>query len=247
MKRMIFFALLFLHSINFMSIAGVRYYIDDGSSHLFDNAIYHADWFWIDSLIANVPSTHIDIIDGGQVYSFFAHNNATITMSGGSVHTMDAYDSSTITILDGLSYGIRSYNNSNVTVLGGEVGGYFYALDNSFINISGGSINGELRAYYNGIIYLVGSGFEVDGQALSYGDRLSDFGTYYENINYGYGYHYGTITGTLSDGSALNSLFKIYSTGIWGGTCDIIIIPEPTTLSLLALGAMLARRRRKES
>lgn len=242
MKRMSFLAILFLHSMNSMSMAGAKYYIDDGSSHLFDNDIYHADWFWIDSLIVNVPGTHIDIIDGGQVYSFFAHNNATITMSGGSVRTMDAYDNSTITILDGLSYGIRSFNNSNVTVLGGTVGGYFFALDNSSINISGGTINGELRAYYNGIIYLIGSDFEVDGQALSYGDRLSDFGTYVENIDYGY--HYGTITGTLSDGSVLNGLFKVYSTGLWGGTCDIIVIPEPATLSLLALGAFLSARKK---
>ncbi len=164
-------------------------------------------------------------------------------MSGGSVRTMDAYDNSTITVLDGISDGIRSFNNSNVTVLGGKVGEYFYALDNSSINISGGTINGELRAYDNGIIYLIGSDFEVGGQALSYGDRLSDFGTYVENIDYGY--HYETITGSLSDGSALNSLFKIYSTGLWGGTCDIIIIPEPATLSLLTLGAMLAGSKKK--
>ena len=100
----------------------------------------------------------------------------------------------------------------------------------------------ELSILQNGTIYLQGSDFEISGQSLSYGDKLSNFGTLVYNSNSDY--YTGTITGTLSDGSDLNSTFYIHNLENLAGTGDIIIIPEPITLTLLGLGGLLIRKRR---
>ena len=118
---------------------------------------------------------------------------------------------------------------------GGSVDGVS-ATDNASITVSGGVITEDLlngfNVYENGVIYIVGSNFQVNGQPISFGDKLSNYGLS------------GTISGVLTDGSSFNNTFVIHNTGNFAGTADIVVIPEPATLSLLAIGALFSRKRK---
>ena len=193
------------------------------------------DDLWLDYNTANTPGTHLNLADGGSVGGDLeAFGNSSVNISGGSVgnHT-------------------HSHDNSSVTISGGSAGINIYASDNSTITMNGGSVGYGLRAYGNGMIYLDGSNFAVTAggvtTALTIGQSLSIYGTLIEGDTV---YYTGTITGTLVKGGTLDNTFRIYiynpPNEAYAGTADIVIIPEPCTLSLLALGgvALLRKRRR---
>jgi hypothetical protein len=71
----------------------------------------------------------------------------------------------------------------------------------------------------------------VNGQNLSYGDNLRDFGMIGVESN---DYLTGIITGTLEYGTEIDNEFRIVVTP---DGSDIFIVPEPATLSLFLLGS----------
>ena len=144
-------------------------------------------------------------------------------------------DGSKIEISGGIVGTIWSEEQSFVAVNGGTINGSINTSDHSMVEVHGGTftIASYLRTY-GGIIYLYGSDFSIDGTQLHYGDSLRDYGVI---GGPNFAYLVGTVTGTLSDGSLLNNEFQI-------GGGDIIIIPEPTTCTLLVASVFLLRRRR---
>lgn len=161
------------------------------------------------------------LLDGG----FLAADNATATINGGHM------------------IGLQSASCSNVTINGGTFDLDVYVNQNGNVTVTGGSIGRYLDVSNDGIIYLDGTGFELDGQTLSYGDKLSDFAELVVPI-YGSPYYTGIITGTLSDKSNLNNQFYIYNTGSFEGIADIVIIPEPATITFLGLSYLMLRKRK---
>ncbi|KKM21947.1 hypothetical protein LCGC14_1630320 [marine sediment metagenome] len=99
------------------------------------------------------------------------------------------------------------------------------ADDNSIVSMSGGEALFQISASVNGIIYLDGTGFAVDETPLVEGDKLSNYGALIENGDYDY--YDGRITGTLADGTALDTQFRVYNAGQYAGTADIIIGTPP--------------------
>lgn len=227
-------------------------YWNDGQSHVINNSIYQDDMVWLDYGVTRVPGTHVDIVAGGVVGNLNAYRNATVTMTGGTVlWGLEAFENASITMTNGTVFNALAANtNSSITVSGGVVE-KLYANDNATVNLLGGVIDqGMFQGLFtqtNGVIYLNGSNFQVNGHNLSEGDRLSDFGTLVEERFEGLvmDNYTGVISGTLTDGSVLNSHFYIYNTGYCQGTGDIIIVPEPATVSLLALGGLALLRKRK--
>lgn len=266
MKRLIvLLAPVFFLVVNPVAISETLYW-DDGLFHTINDNAYENDHIRLDYQTTNNPGTHLELVDGtiGQLDS---HRNATITMTGGSVGgKLEASGSSTITMISGSVGGnLTAHGGSTVTMSGGSVGNYFQARMNGIIIMAGGSVErgleainngtitmsggsvGTLGAGINGTIYLNGTGFKVDGQTLTYGDKLSDFVplVVYRPDGNIYDCYTGTVTGTLADGSALNTLFAIYNTGDLAGTADIYIIPEPATVILLGFGGLILRSRKK--
>jgi len=191
--------------------------------------------------------TSATMLGGSVGESVFLTENATATMSDMSVGvSFSLTDNASATINSGsIEEDLVAFKNSSINMSGGSVGDSLFAVDYSTITMSGGSVGGLIRINSNGTIYLDGTGFEVNGNPLVYGDKLSDFGNFFEDRVGGniYDYYGGTITGTLANGDALNSVFKISNIGYYEGTGDIIVTPEPTTLLLLGLGAVMVRRR----
>jgi len=234
-------------------------HLKDGKSYVFDDNTYQNDHVRLDYHTTRNPGTHVELVDGGYVGQLDSHHNATITMTGGSVgNKFYASGHSSITITDGWVGGVLAAEGaSTVTMTGGVAANYFQArnhgtiimtggmvkrgleaLYDSTITISGGTIEGGfgsgIGAGINGTIYLEGVDFEVDGTALSDGDKLSDFVPLVEYRPDGIilDHYTGTITGILADGSVLNNLFAIYNTGALEGIGNIIIVHKPVTIKV---------------
>lgn len=215
-------------------------YIDDGASHTINDSTYQNDLLWLDYYTANTPGTHVELVDGGTVRMFLPFNNSSIMINGGIVDgsnvAIDTQGDNIVTINGGTMTGdIASNNNSRIFVNGGFIEDLF-AYDTGIVEVSGGLIGGVFGVFDNGTIYLNGNDFSVDGIELSQGDKLRDYGTLSNQ------YYTGVITGTLSNGSALNNTFYIQGWGM--GTSDIVIVPEPATLLLLGLGGLMLRKKR---
>ncbi len=196
---------------------------NDGGYYIIDNDDYAEDVIFLDIETFNDPGTHLDLNNGGEVSELEAWKISTINMTGGLV-----------------DYSLAALDNSVISVSGGSVGHHIGVYDNATITMSGGSVGTYLKASHDGTFYLEGTNFAINGTALAYGSKLSDFVSSTDIIN-GYDFYTGTITGTLTDGSALNNEFRIYNNGI-DYNADIIIIPEPCTLVLLSLGGLVLRR-----
>ena len=203
---------------------------------MFNNDL-HDSQFFLDYNIANDPGTSLELSGGGIVSNIVAHNNSSVEINGGTVnYTLEAHGNSYITVNSGTVYTyVHSFDSSTLTINGGIFYEQIRSHDAGRINISGGLIDSYLTAE-DGRIYLYGSDFRVNGISLGSGTGLRQFG-----ILDSYGmWLKNTITGTLQDGSELNLNYYILNSN----DGNIIIVPEPMTLSLLALGGLLIRKRK---
>jgi len=215
MKRM-FVLLIALSALIITPATLASFEWDDGLTHTIDDPSIYQTTITLDDGVVNTPGTHAEIEETGVASTIYLYNNSTLTVSGG-IATI-----------------IQAYGNSDVLVESGRLD-FTYALGNSEVNIKGGEFI-MFSAQENGVIYLHGSDFElnVDGTvtSLSYGDKLSSFAEYD-----------GLLSGTLLDSSSVNDIpIEIYRTEA-GHTADIVIVPEPCSLVLLALGGVILRRR----
>jgi hypothetical protein len=155
-----------------------------------------------------------DVYDTASVYDTPPHYT-TVDMLGGSVITLITYDSSIGNIYGGeITGSIETYNLSTVNIQGASVSLDFLAVEgNSALNV------------YTGDFFVGNSPIFSESSTVSI---------------YGYDFNRGinNLTGFLSDGSpfAFNELpDDEYS------HMNLIIIPEPATLFLLAFGSLLYR------
>ena len=194
------------------------------------------------SMIDTYDSSTVDI-SGGSVAvdsSFYAYG--TVNISGGSVDnilyaygTMNMFGNGSVDYL--VAYGtvnisggsvnniLNAYGTSAVDISGGSVSSELGAYDNSTVDISGGSVD-SIHALNSSTVTFIGRTFRF-GEGLSLdGDRV--LGT-------------GFLSGEWYDGTR-------WTVNIAGNALDatILVIPEPATLSLLALGALAVIRRRRK-
>jgi len=211
-------------------------------------------------------------MSGGSIdYRIRAWNNSQVTISGGQLYYLQAYNSTEVNISGGLiRWRLRAYNSSQVSMSGGSIGGDLVADGSSQVTFSGGSINKQLYAYgtsqvsmsggsigwslvahygshvsflggsigreliadQSGVLTIHGSEFAVGGVPFGYGELTSIFGSWYSNEPYRH------LTGILASGDLIDNDFRI------GHNAKIVLVPEPATLLLLCLGAVILRRKR---
>ena len=177
-------------------------------------------------------------ISGGEVLKFNAYDSSTVDISGGEVDILYAYDSSTVEVSGGIVGGVVAYDTTDVEISGGE-SDYLYAhgtadisggsvdrLDvysTSSVNLSGGEMD-DLYARgdvtFTGREFHLGAGLSLDGDQVLGTGFLS--GEWYDGTNW-------TVNIARNDSGAV-----------------ILLVPEPATLSLLALGGLAMLRRRRK-
>lgn len=241
-------------------------YWDDNGVHVLDGSSVEnpvIGSLYLDDGVVNTPGTQGSLEAGGYVEgTVYVQNSSSFTMDGGeTLFGLSSFGTATIDMVSGLVGGsLVVRENSTATMSGGTVTYNLYAQGSSTLTYSGGSVGYDLRAYEDGTLYLDGSGFTVFsddyplGVALSNGDELFTYSTFVYVSGAGSGsnnYYGGSVTGTMADGTIIDLQFKIYHSGLYDDgspTANIVIVPEPMTMSLLAIGGialMLTSRRRR--
>ena len=185
-------------------------------------------------------------INDATIEGFDAQDGSNVTINGGDLGiSFDAESGSIVVINDGTFGSTFNPNEgSDVTINGGEFGQFF--TNEGTTTISGGTFDDQF--FSPGDIWFLGSDFAVNGIAID-GDSFDAV-------------EGSLLTGILQDGSTIEfDLFSVSDDLIpitdrpdfFGGvlsvndtTINIVGVPEPSSLSLLALGALglIARRKR---
>jgi len=244
-------------------ISSVKATVDfnDGQQHIIDYAIddgVMVDWHTPDA------GTEVTIRDGAVIsMDLWACYSSKVTISGGELNGLVAFDSSFITCSAGsFASSLYATDSSQIYFLGGSINSSLKAEDSSFVMLSGGDIENDLDARdsswvtvsggtigddifagfyfreHTSLINFVGSDFKINGASIGYGVFASDYAIYGTDP-YGNPCLTGILTGTLANGDTLNNTFYIFD------NADITFTPEPSTLFLLGLGAVILRKRKK--
>ena len=197
------------------------------------------------------------ILPGEEWNRVTIYNDHTIVnMLGGSVDEMDTFDSSMVNVAGGGISNLYADDSSTANIFGGHVGGVFtwdYATANLYdggsvfslsargqsgiVNMSGGTTT-YLRAGESGIINLFGGSITT---------CLSAWDFAIVNI-YGYGFDYDPSAGNWNGGQLRGFWFDntAFSIDLYYPDAyeHINLVPEPGSLILFALGALLIKRKR---
>lgn len=253
-KRYLYNVVIFLISTS--NLMAVNF--QDGQLHTILDTTYANENISLDDRdyrYSEEPVTKLEIIEGGVIKSLTAECDSIAFLNGGEITGgVGITDAAFFTLVDGTVGGgfnasrysstlidggvicgsFLARNDSSVIIQSGTIKGLLKASDRSSITICGGNILDRIESEYNAMIYLDGSGFEINGQKLSYGDSLKSFANNPGNPFFAV----GNITGTLADGSDLDNEFLIT---LASSTGDIIIIPEPLTIILVGFGSLFIR------
>lgn len=211
----------------------------------FDDGVVH-DVSWatdIDVVVLNSYPEHtpttLNLLAGGRIGTI-GQGDSDLNVFGASVinmfdssdveHDLIAHDDSTVNIYGGsVHHDLITLDASQVNMYGGGVGPDLHIKDDSHVTISGGWVGGGFGGSVflrnDSVTVIKGSNFEIDGQPLGYGVFTTlDITS-------------GKLTGMLLGGQPLNSNFYLYD------NASLVLIPEPATLFLLGLGAVMLRRK----
>jgi cysteine-rich repeat protein len=147
-------------------------------------------------------------ITGGSANGVHARGSSSITVMGGSAVGVVASDSATLTMTGGSTDTVQTVGAASFTISGGTVSGAFGTTGSSVVTISGGQVAGPLLAIEPpSTITIIGTGFEVNGLPVPYGDLAPT----------------GTLTGTLLSGDPIDTLF--FNDGWDSEPCDNLGYP----------------------
>ena len=176
--------------------------------------------------------THLEIVNGGSISGvLYAYTNSTVLTQG------NAYIGSTVAALN---KAIISLNDDTI------ISGNLQADHDTKVTMHDNtSVEGLIHAHRNGILDIYVQEFAIDG-GITYGDEgVYDLNYYGSAHTYG---RTGSISGIMEGGLEFNNSWHVYNLGYnyaGTGTINIHVVPEPMTMSLIALGGIVAIRRRK--
>ncbi len=188
--------------------------------------------------LAGYEDSIINIV-GGAIYGLHVFDSTRVTVSGGAMDSLQIFDTSRVTVSGGsISANLSANGSSQVAVSGGSIGGGLYVFDSTRVTVSGGQIGRDIFAGWdtgdNNQLTFFGWRFAVNGVPFGYGELTSIYGgTPYDEPA-------RRLTGILASGEPLDNDFYI------GGNASIVLVPEPATLLLLGIGAVVLLGRRRQ-
>ena len=144
-----------------------------------------------------------------------ATNSSQVDISGGAIELLEALDT------------------SQLEVSAGPIAECLDARDRAQIDVLGGYIGSYCISVDSAVLTMHGSDFAIDSISVGYGELISILGGAPQDEPVRH------LTGTLASGEPIDNYFYIGHDG------EIILLPEPATIFLLALGglALLGKRR----
>jgi hypothetical protein len=172
---------------------------------------------------------------------------STVNIHGGSFT-----GGSGTTSAHGMKVASSTVNIYNGSFTGGSGASCGLVTLESVVNIYGGNFTGGNADFSSGIfagsstvVNIYGGSFAANngwfGIVPAATSTVNIYGTYFD---LGFGavtLTSGTLTGTLADGTLLNTTFSLD----WGGQIVLSPIPEPATLLLLSVGAVMLTKKFK--
>jgi hypothetical protein len=195
---------------------------------------------WSSVSIYDTPPAHTTVnMTGGVITDGGVHvyNAATFNFSGGTMYGggIEAHDQSTVNITSSVK-GVGVFDNATVNIFNNA--NVSMADTYGVLNVYGGTI-GQLSGYASAIVNLHG-GDITNYISVEPSGSINVFGYDLAKTDTGGTYGYGQITGFWQD--ALPFTINLAGSGAYSA---INLIPEPTTLLLLGIGAFLLRKSRK--
>jgi hypothetical protein len=237
-------------------------HFNDGGTHNIDYTVN--DNIYVDYQAPGMQTT-VNLLSGGvqNGYNMYGYNNSRINVSGGQINSsgesfdypytsLSIYDSSQLTMSSGGVGKMYALNNSQITMSGGWVS-ILRAYGSSQIAISGGVMT-ELLASNNSQITISGGRFVssqcdliavgnsqiiIEGSNFTYNDSPVGFEPFTSsNFNSNSHDQWNILRGTYANGDAFAANILVWD------SASIVLVPEPATLLLFGLGAVVLRRKR---
>jgi hypothetical protein len=189
---------------------------------------YHPENNDGDNLIL-APSTH----------SVYLYDSSVMNYDGADLHSISCEHQSTLNFFNGTAF-LSLSGNSKINITGGEITGIGFSSLTlisgcaSRLSISGGTFSGRVSLIDRCVADIYGYGFVYDPEGWVAVDPRS-----HKEITG------GQLQGFWADGTPFSMDFE---NGFFDDSYSHVVlheIPEPATLSLFALGAFLAARKRK--
>lgn len=192
-----------------------------------------------------VPQTTVHFVDPAYVErTVYLEDDSVLEMSGGEIHDSLYLADSTVANLTGGTIGDTVHNAgfSVVTANGATLLDYIYSEDFSLVSVLDGSVWGTV-ARGGSLIAIHGGAFQArDQESILVAEDDAKIYVYGSDFNYGLGpigAPSGTLSGVLANGTPILGTFSIQGNG------EIILVPEPATLALLASGLLVLAWTRK--
>jgi hypothetical protein len=193
------------------------------------------------------------ILPGEEWSNVYIYNDDTVVdVLGGFADYISTYDGSTLNVFDGQAE-VGAFDYSSINISGGELSGV-QAMDDATIYFSNGATSGWLDIYASGTINVTGGSSDFlraggSGTFNLYGGYVGDFLSAWDvsvvNV-YGYGFSYDPLGGAREGGQLTGMWLNDtpFSIDLYDAQTyeHINLIPEPSCLALLAVGALFAKR-----
>lgn len=188
--------------------------------------------------IYDTPPDHTTVnMTGGLADWMGTHDESTLNVSGGE-SDFGAYDYSVINISGGAHSGADAYGHGTVNCYSNSVLTSIGAVDDGIVNIYGGMID-HVGAHNSGIVNVWG-GLISERLGAWESSMINIYGFDIVKNDTGGAYGYGEVYGHLSDGTYIS--VDLCNEGAYS---RVSMIPEPSCLILLLLGAMFIQLKKR--